>query len=177
MIVNNLYKEEELVSLITQKDKQAFSYLYDKYAPPLYTVVLQIVREEELANEVLQKVFADIMNDIEVYDAAKESFFTWQFKIARNLAIDLVKSRNNSQIKTPDAIIPNMLHKVNNLELHNYGLKKIIMKLKDENKILIDLCYYRGFTHDEIAKALDIPNDTVGLKLRMAFLELKTFLL
>lgn len=177
MDLNIIYKEEELVGLLKERNIQVFGDLYDKYAPALYTVILQIVRDEEIANNLLQKVFADILNKIENYDAAKERLFIWMFKIARTLAIEMIKSQNNQQILKHTSITDKMLHKLANLEIDNYGLKKVIKKMKDEHKILVDLCYYRGFTHDEIAKTLNIPVDTVQPGLRMALLELRTLLL
>ncbi len=177
MDLNITYKEEELIGLLKEKNLQAVSDLYDKYAPALYTVVLQIVRDEEIANNVLEKVFADILNKIDNYDAAKERLFIWMFKIARNLSIEMIKSQNKQQLLKHTSITDKMLHKMAIVEMDNYGLKKVIKNMKDEHKILVDLCYYRGFTHDEIAKTLNIPIDTVQPELRMALLELRTLLL
>ncbi len=175
--LNIPYKEDELIALLRQKSLETFSGLYDKYAPALYTVVLQIVREEEIANTVLQKVFLDIFYNINNYDPVKEKLFTWMFKMARNAAIDLIKLKNSEPSLHQSAATTKLLHEAANLEMDNYGLKKVIKKLKEEHKVLVDLCYYKGFTHDEIALALNIPVETVQPKLRMALLELKTLLL
>ncbi len=176
MDFNVTYKEGEFIALLKQKSLQAFNSLYDKYAPALYTVVLQIIRDEEIANNVIQKVFLDIMYKIDSYDPDKERFFIWMFKIARNAAIDVTKSKNNQQTLKQQPTTEKLPHGVANLEMDNYGLKKVIMKLNEEQKILVDLCYYRGFTHDEIAKELNIPIENVKSGLRVAVLELRTLL-
>ncbi len=176
MDLNTPYKEDGLIALLKNKDLEAFSHLYDKYAPALYTVVLQIVREEEIANELLQKVFLDILYNINNYNPARETLFIWMFKMARNAAIDLIKLKN-SPAPGQSAATAKLLHEAANLEMDNFGLKKVIKKLKEEHKVLVDLCYYKGFTYDEIAVALNIPVETVQPKLRMALLELKTLLL
>lgn len=173
----NVRYNNELINLLKEKDLNAFSDLYDKYAPALYTVILQIIREEEIANNVLQNVFTQILYKIETYDAAKECLFIWMFKIARNLAIDMVRSRTNQQTLQQTPLTKEMLLKVANVEIDNYGLKKVIMKLKDEHRMLVELCYYQGLSYDEIAKALNIPVDSVQPGLKTALLELRTLLL
>ncbi len=173
---NSSYEESELIALLKQKNLEALSSLYDKYAPALYTVVLQIARDKEIANEALQQVFLRIINNIDNYDVTKERLFIWMFKIARNTAIDIIKSKNlQNAVQTP--LMPKISHEVANLEVDNYGLKKMTLKLNEEHKILVDLRYYKGFTHDEIARALNISVDMVQPKLRMALVELRTLLL
>jgi RNA polymerase sigma-70 factor (ECF subfamily) len=81
------------------KDEQSFSYLYDNYSGALYSIVLQILPDKELANDVLQEVFVNIWRKIDTYDNTKGRLFTWMLNVARNLAIDMVRSKayQNSQ--------------------------------------------------------------------------------
>ena len=60
--------------------------------------------------------------------------------------------------------------------MDDYGLKKVLYKLKDEQRMLIDLSYYQGFTHEQIAKALNIPLGTVKTRIRSALIQLRTLL-
>lgn len=175
MDLNITYENAELIRHLKQKSAAAVNTLFDKYAPALYTVVLQIVRDEKIANTVLENVFRDIMDKIEDYDPRREILLIWMFKMARNSAIDVIRSQNdsNSLVQQADKIS----EKIANLEIDNYGLKKLITKLKDEQRILLDLCYYKGYTYDEIAEALNIPVETVNDKLRMAVLELRAALI
>ncbi len=175
MNLNTTYEPDELVARLKQGSTSAIDQLYDKYAPALYTVIRQIVRDEELANCVLQNAFKNAMDNISAYDSQRERLLIWLFKIARNAAIAVVRSANevDSLVKQAEQ----KAEKIGGLEIDNYGLKKIIIKLKDDQRILLDLCYYKGYTYDEIAKTLDIPVEMVSKKLKMAVLELKAVLI
>ena len=173
------YSEQALVALLRQRDNKAYSYLYDNYAGALNGVILPIVNNEDTANDILQEVFVNVWRKIEFYDATKGRLFTWLLNIARNAAIDKVRSKSfrNSQSTTsiPEntemPVIPFSQPNVDHI-----GLKKLLSKLKDEYRILIDLSYFQGFTHDEIAKTLNIPLGTVKTRIRTALIQLKTML-
>jgi RNA polymerase sigma factor (sigma-70 family) len=171
------YEEGELVVLLKQKDDQAFSYLYDNYASALYGIIKQIVTDAEIGNDVLQEVFVSIWRKIDSYDSTKGRLFTWMLNIARNAAIDKTRSKNFQQVLKQQPINDNELsHPVIRPGFDDYGLKKVILKLKDEQRLLIDLSYYQGFTHEQIAKALNIPLGTVKTRLRTALTQLRTML-
>jgi RNA polymerase sigma-70 factor (ECF subfamily) len=175
LLQEETYEEFDLIDSVKQKSPAAINTLYDKYAPALYTVVLQIVRDENIANSVLQTAFIGIIDKIETYDPRDQRLCIWMFKIARSAAIDVIRSGGK-----PDALVHHTDkkdEKVADLKLDNYGLKKLITKLQDEQKILLDLCYYKGYSKEEIAEALSIPAETVDKKLRMAVSELRTALL
>ncbi|MDB5251509.1 MAG: polymerase sigma-70 factor [Flaviaesturariibacter sp.] len=171
------YEEGELVALLKQKNEQAFGYLYDNYAGALCGVVRQIVPDVEICHDVVQEVFVSIWRKIDTYDAQKGRLFTWMLNIARNASIDKVRSRNYQQALKQQPIDDNeMAHPVVRQGIDDYGLKKVLMKLKDEHRMLVDLSYYQGYTHDQIAKALNIPLGTVKTRLRAALIQLRTML-
>lgn len=160
-----------------QKDEQAFSYLYDKYAGALYGLVRQIVPDTELGNDVLQETFINIWRRIDTYDHTKGRLFTWMLNIARNASIDKIRSRNYQQGLLSSPIDDNEIaHPVIRQGIDDYGLKKLLFKLKGEQRMLIELSYYQGFTHEQIAKALNIPLGTVKTRLRAALTQLRTML-
>jgi len=170
------YGELELVKLLQQQNEKAFAYLYDHYAAALYGIINSIVTNREIANDVLQVVFVNIWKKIESYDSQKGRLFTWMLNIARNAAIDEIRSKgfrasqkNQPLTENVDANIEIALP-----EGTDVGLKKILMKLKDEWRVLIDLSYFQGCTHEEIAKALNIPLGTVKTRIRSALIYLKT---
>ena len=171
------YGEQELIASLRHKDEQAFSYLYDHYSGALYGVICQIVENTELGNDVLQEAFINIWRHIESYDETKGRLFTWMLNIARNAAIDKIRSKGNKQTQRQVAIPNNdSLPLSVSPRLDDFGLKKIILKLKDEQRQLIDLSYFQGFTHEQIAKALDIPLGTVKTRIRSALTQLRSLL-
>ncbi|MFL5771584.1 MAG: RNA polymerase sigma factor [Flavisolibacter sp.] len=170
------YDENELVASLRKRDNQAFEYLYDHYSGALHTVIRQIVGEMELSNDVLQETFLNIWNRIENYDETKGRLFTWMLNIARNAAIDKTRSKGfrQSQLQIPldgDFIQPSIRSGIDDI-----GLKKIILKLKDEQRLLIDLSFFQGYTHEQIATALHIPLGTVKTRIRSALTQLRALL-
>ena len=171
------YEEYELVAALRQKENQAFSYLYDHYSGALYGIINQIVADTELSNDVLQETYVNIWRRIDTYDASRGRLFTWMLNIARNAAIDKTRSKgfqqSQRQISLDDG---EMIPAIVRPGVDDLGLKKMILKLKDEQRLLIDLSYFQGFTHEQIAKALDIPLGTVKTRIRSALTQLRALL-
>jgi RNA polymerase sigma-70 factor (ECF subfamily) len=169
------YTEESLVTLLKQKDKSAFSYLYDNYSGALYGIVLKILnRDEETAQDILQEAFVKIWKNLERFDAGKGTLFTWMLNITRNTAIDKLRSIKNISIQSID----NNVHIVDRHHQHEMGedkigLKDVVNKLKPEHKTMIDLAYYGGYTQEEISEKLKMPLGTVKTRARAALIELR----
>jgi RNA polymerase sigma-70 factor (ECF subfamily) len=171
------YEEQELVNSLRNKENQAFGYLYNHYSGALYGVIKQIVGEVELSNDVLQETFVNIWRKIDSYDENKGRLFTWMLNIARNAAIDKTRSKAFQQSQRQQSLSDvGTLQSSVRPETDDYGLKKVLMTLKDEQRQLIDLSYYQGFTHEQIAKALDIPLGTVKTRIRSALIQLRALL-
>lgn len=175
-----IYSEQELVSLLQQRSDTAFSYLYNNYSGALNSIINQIVPESETANDVLQEVFVSIWRKIETYDPAKGRLFTWMLNIARNASIDKIRSRSyRNNLK--NQILAENVNDSLNLQVikpvyDNIGLRKIVSQLKEEQRILIELSYFQGYTHEEIAKVMNIPLGTVKTRIRSALIQLRTML-
>ena len=180
MGTSTTYNEHELVSLLKSRDSKAFSYLYDNYSGSLYTIISQIVDDLELSNDVLQEVFINIWRKIESYDPTKGRLFTWMLNIARNASIDTLRSKSyqNSQKNTaiPDHADWNIPSQSPHTNIDNIGFKKVLEKLKKEHRILIELSYFKGYTHEEIAEIEEIPLGTVKTRIRNALLQLREHL-
>lgn len=169
------YTEPELVSLLKQRQQNAFSYLYDNYAGSLYNVILAIVPDREMASDVLQEVFVKIWRQCESYDSTKGRLFTWMMNVARNASIDMLRSKgyqNSLQNhELTETVYQHAGSTVTNVD--RIGLRKVVHSLKDDYKVLVELSYFEGFTQDEISKMLNIPLGTVKTRLRNALLQLR----
>ncbi len=179
--VQGSYTEEELILALKQRNEQVFSYLYDHYSGALYTIILQILQDSELSNDVLQEVFMNIWRKFDSYDSTKGRLFTWMLNISRNAAIDTLRSRSyqNSQKNQalPENVHTEMTASVVQLNVDSIGLKKTLEKLKPEQRILIEYAYYKGHTHEEIAKMAGIPLGTVKTRIRAALIDLREYFL
>lgn len=157
--------EDDLVSLLRNKDLQGFSILYDNYSAAVYGIVLKIVSSEEVANDVLKNTFLKIYNEVQDYDTSKGSLFTWLLRVGRGLALE--------QLRTQD-IIENT-DKVQ-LDINTEGVKKLIDNLLPEQQNLIELLYFQGLTLAEVAAKYDISVSTLQALVRVAVLELRRFM-
>jgi RNA polymerase sigma factor (sigma-70 family) len=173
------YSEQELVGLLKEQNNDAFNYLYDHYSGALFTIINQIVSDKDTASDVLQEVFVNIWRKIGTYDETKGRLFTWMLNIARNAAIDKVRSKGyrDNQRTQPIAEGENAgMAMSSNPAVNDVGLKKVLTTLNEEYRKLIDLSYFQGFTHEEIAKMLGIPLGTVKTRIRTAISQLRTMI-
>lgn len=171
------YNETELVLLLQARDQQAFSYLYDNYAAALNGVICKMVEDRQIAEDILQEAFLKIWNNIQRYDAVKGRLFTWMLNIVRNLTIDTLRSKGyNKQTK-----ISGDENTVSNYTADSRGserfdvmdLRKQLLNLRPEQRRLIDLAYFQGYTQEEISKEMNIPLGTVKTRIRATMLELR----
>lgn len=161
--------------MLKQRDQGAFSYLYDHYSGSLYSIILNIVPDRDLASDVLQEVFVKIWKQIESYDTTKGRLFTWMLNVARNASIDAVRSKGYQKNQQNRELTENVYDAGGSTEINTdrIGLKKIVNNLKDDYKIIINLSYFEGYTQDEISKMLGIPLGTVKTRMRSALIQLK----
>lgn len=178
METNITYTEAELVELLKQRDNRGFNYLYEHYSGALYGIIMPIVTDAEVANDVLQEVFVNIWRKIESYDSSKGRLFTWMLNIARNASIDMLRSKNfqNSRKNQPLSDTVNWSTNTQVQNVDNIGLRKMLEKLKDEQRTLVELAYFRGYTHEEIAAMEGIPLGTVKTRIRAALIQLRNYL-
>ncbi len=156
-------------------DQAAFSYLYDHYSKALFTVIYAVVPQTEVAEDVLQEVFVKIWQNVRSYDSSKGRLYTWMLNIARNSAIDRTRSKDfNKQAKTT-VLTENVYGDKDAVHssINDIGLKKTLERLPEENRRLLELSYFQGYTQDEISKMLDIPLGTIKTRIRSTLLQLR----
>ena len=165
--------------MLQQRSEKAFNYLYDNYSGALYGIIHSIIANTETANDILQDVFLNIWKKIESYDPSKGRLFTWMLNVARNAAIDKLRSKDfKDGLKNQplSEIVDISVGTAINPNISDVGLRKVISRLKEEQRVLIDLSYFQGFTHEEIAKAMNIPLGTVKTRIRSALIQLRTLI-
>ena len=168
--------ETEVIALLTQRDKRAVSVAYQNYADALFGIIIRVVKSNEIAEEVLQDTFLKIWNNASKFDESKGRLFTWFANIARNSAIDMVRSAKYQQIKKTDSLensVNNNIALNTNLEIKDAGLEKVINSLDEKYRQIIDKLYFEGYSHSELAKEMGIPLGTVKSRLRLAIKELR----
>lgn len=171
------YHQDELIVLIRERNQKAFAYLYDNYSKALFGVINNIINDQEESEDVLQNTFLKIWNNFDSYDASKGRLYTWMLNIGRNMAIDSTRSKHE-KIKSKIQETTDFVYHKNNLFVEDntheaIGLKEMVFGLKEDQREIIDLAYYQGYTQNEISKKLNIPLGTVKTKVRQALLTLR----
>jgi RNA polymerase sigma factor (sigma-70 family) len=169
--------EEELVHALRHHEKVAVEALYDMYSSSLYGVISRIIIDTAVAEDVLQETFVKIWHSFASYSTEKGRLFTWMVNIARNLAIDKLRSKDfknqnkNQELEINVTFIDEQRNTVYKPEL--LGVKELVQTLKPEQKLILELVYFKGYTHVEAAEELGIPLGTIKTRLRMAIQELR----
>ncbi len=171
------YEEDVLYTELKGKSRKAFEYLYDNYSPALYGVIFNVLRDEEASNDALQEVFVKIWNNFDSYDPLKSRLYTWMLNIARNHSIDRLRSKSTADRKDlkKDKDFVQRHGQQQEQFIEGIGLKKLIDHLEEEQKIVIDLLYFQGFTQAEAAEELNIPLGTVKSRVRIAIHKLRKY--
>lgn len=172
---------KELVQRLQAKEIKALEILYDYYRGALFGIILRMVKSNVIAEEVLQDTFVKIWQNIDKYDARKGRLFTWMMKIARNLAIDELRSKDS---KTRAKHIGELdfdwqqLDKIfnHNLPIDFIGLDYLLKSLSSKQQKVMELIYMQGYTHQEVAVECDLPLGTVKTLIRTGLIKLRKIL-
>lgn len=174
------YNEDELVILLQSQDQSAFSYLYDNYASALNGVIFRMVEDTQLREDILQEAFLKIWNNFKQYDNSKGRLFTWMVNLTRNLTIDTLRSKGykkQQKISHDENSVVTYHDRNSGVEkFDSIGLRKQISTLKPDQRAIIDLAYFSGYTQEEISKEMGIPLGTVKTRMRTAIIELRKIL-
>jgi RNA polymerase sigma-70 factor (ECF subfamily) len=168
-----------LIAALRNREKIAAEALYDMYSASLYGVISRIVIDTATAEDVLQDTFVKIWNSFASYSSDKGRLFTWMVNIARNLAIDKIRSKDfknqnkNQELEINVTFIDEQRNTAYKPEL--MGIKDLVETLKPEQKSILDLVYFKGYTHVEAADELGVPLGTIKTRLRMAIVQLRKF--
>lgn len=164
--LKNGKSNKELILLLQKDDRVAFYNIYERYSKRLYGFVLQMIKQEADAEEIVQEVFIKIWesrNKIDIYS----SFESFLFTIAYNTTISLLRKRIQEKkylehLKTIQQVFnaPDLTDEIQFNEL-NEKLHSLISKLTPRQKEIFLLSREEGLTHDEIAKKLEISVNTV----------------
>lgn len=172
--------EVELVKGLKTGNKNSIEQLYRMYAGALHGIICRIVKFDEIAEDILQDTFVKIWKNIDQYDANKGRLFTWMSNLAKNAAIDQVRSKHYVIAdKTDDLhdlssdVLDQKSHANFNPDL--IGLRRLTLQLKPEHKLVVDLFYFEGLTHVEVSEKLNIPLGTVKTKIRQAIIHLRQY--
>jgi RNA polymerase sigma-70 factor (ECF subfamily) len=168
-------RDRDLVRAVARGSGDAVADLYDRYGGTVYGLALRVLGQPDLAEEVAQDVFAQVWRDASRYDASRSTVAGWIVMLTRTRAIDRVRARR----ARPDVSAPVEADKAGTLAASGRTpesstilaedvrhVRGALADLPDQIRSLIELAYYEGLTHMEIAERTGIPLGTVKTRLR-----------
>lgn len=168
--------EKEITDLLAQRSSRAVSLIYDNYGAAIYGVILRIVGDEALAKDVMQEAFMKIWKNADSYNKEKGRLFTWLINISRNAAIDKTRSKGYRKSASSNDITEEVFRlsdESSQIKTEHIGLRNLVDRLEPEQKKVIDMVYFGGYTHQETSDELQVPLGTVKSRIKIAIRELK----
>ena len=176
--------DDDLVSRIAARDQQALSLLYDRHRSLLFAISLKILRDRPEAEEVLGDVFLQAWRRAGGYDRSRASVQGWLINLCRSRAIDRLRARGRREagaealtreesVRTAGIVAAN-----DPVEQVAHGEKRRVIavaltELPEQNREAVELAYYGGLTHSEIALKLGQPLGTVKTRIRQGLISLR----
>jgi RNA polymerase sigma-70 factor (ECF subfamily) len=178
--------DEELMQRLSYRDLTAFRALYDRYGSLVYSTVLRVIRDSQIAEDMVQEIFLRIWRKPQSYLAQRGRFATWLTSVARNRAVDEIRSRNRrfryetASPEEQERDVPGSERDDPALTAELSDQRRLILNaladIPQEQRQIIELAYFGGFTQQEIAERLDQPLGTVKTRIRLGMQKLRVTL-
>lgn len=168
-----------LIARIAEKDESALSILYDRYAPLLCGLALKILNSVEEAEEVVLDVFSQVWKTASYYDVTRGRVDTWLFMLTRSRALDrLRKMQTLNKVKkaTQEVAVFHSPDKPTEYVLIRQRRDQVLQALRQlpqEQRQVLELVYYKGLTHKEIAELTGISLGTIKTRIRLGIEKLR----
>jgi len=178
--------DEELMQRLLYRDLRAFRALFDRYGNLVYSAALRVVRDAQIAEDMVQEIFLRIWRKPESYVAQRGRFVTWLTSVTRNRAVDEIRSRGRRfrhetaspeeqerELPAPDTNDPALTAE---LADQRRLILAALAQIPQEQRQIIELAYFGGFTQQEIAQRLSQPLGTVKTRIRLGMQKLRVAL-
>jgi RNA polymerase sigma-70 factor (ECF subfamily) len=172
---------DSLVKLVQSKSERGFHTLYNKYCGSLYSIIIKLVKRTDIADDLLQDTFVKIWKHIDSYDSSKGTLYTWMLNIARNQAIDYLRSSSyrNQLLQVEIDLFSHCTDNIgntisNSCPIEFTDFKNKALQLDSKYTEVIDLIYFYGWTHEQTAEIMKLPLGTIKTRSRKGLSLLKT---
>ena len=173
--------DESLMRLVADMDAAAFEVLYDRHSAAAYGLCRRIVTSPAMADDVCQEAFLSVWRSGGRYDPKAGSVRTWILSITHNRAIDQIRrARKHDDRQVHDDSLAERMPAQDSTEAAALGsvadadAGRALERLPEDQRKVIDLAYFSGYTHNEIADKLAVPLGTVKGRMRLGLEKLKT---
>jgi RNA polymerase sigma-70 factor (ECF subfamily) len=176
-----LLADEDLVSLVEANDARAFAVLYDRHSRAAYSLAYRMMGERQAAEDLVQDAFLKIWRVAGSYRAERGSVRTWLLSIVHNRGIDQLRSlasRRRTQEKieaSAPSSQPNEAFAQSWRNTQRDQVREALKTLPKEQLKILELAYFSGYTHVEIAELLRLPLGTVKGRMRLGLKKMRDY--
>ncbi|CAN5655150.1 sigma-70 family RNA polymerase sigma factor [soil metagenome] len=173
--------DEDLISLVESGDTEALAGLYDRHGRSAYSLAYRMMGDRQAAEDLVQDSFIKIWRSAKSYRAERGSVRTWILSITHNRGIDHIRStasRRRTQDRVEMTAETTQQSEAFSETWRNSQRRQVQQALKtlpDEQLKILELAYFSGYTHAEIAEMLDLPLGTVKGRMRLGMKKIKSF--
>jgi RNA polymerase sigma-70 factor, ECF subfamily len=166
--------DASLLALVQSGNDQAMASLFDRYSRVVYSVALRVLRDPASAEDVLQEVFMQIWRNPDSFIAAKGSLGGWLAIVSRNRSIDALR-RKRPSTNVEDVILASSFNLADEAERNSLmdRARNVIRELPRDQRKTLEMAFFDGLTHSEIAEMTGDPLGTVKTRIRSALLTLR----
>ena len=174
--------DAELIARIARGEEAAFAQLYDRFSVPLYSLVRQITNDDTEAQDALSEGFMQIWRRAATYDASRSSAFSWAIMLVRNKTIDRLRVRQRvakvrdrfSAERAPDEDIDAQSMLTPHLRERTRLVREMVNALPEDQRVPLEMSFFGGLTHEEIAESLETPLGTIKARIRRAMQRMRS---
>ena len=163
-----LTDEQLLARVADERDGAAFDELYRRYSRAVYSLVVRVVRDAALGEDVVQETFAAVWRAARSYRSERGSATAWLYTIARNAAVDAVRSRRATVVGDPPDMPDSGPGPEDQTvaELEAFRVHAAVDELPEREREVIELAYFHGLSQSQVAQRLELPLGTVKTRTR-----------
>jgi RNA polymerase sigma-70 factor, ECF subfamily len=163
-----------LVSAIRSGDQNAMAALYDRYSSVVYSVALRVLGDTGAAEDVQQDVFMQLWRNPGAFDASRGNLGAWLAVISRNRAIDALRKRRPETDfeEVVLAVVPDMAGDADRMRIAG-KVRELLAAMPSAQRSALEMAYYEGLTHTEIAAKTGEPLGTIKTRIRAGLTALR----
>lgn len=171
--------DSDLVHRVAQGDEDAFRRLYEKYLDAVYSMALKVTREPHMAEDVAQEVFVRLWQRAGQYRKKRGRLLSWLLSITRNHAIDRLRYHNRRPVAEEELDLGRQNTSARTIweAFEDEIIRLSLDELPDEQRQCLELAFFYGLSHTDIAEMLGVPLGTVKSRIRLGLQKLRAIYL
>ncbi|MEM1251713.1 MAG: sigma-70 family RNA polymerase sigma factor [Cyanobacteria bacterium P01_H01_bin.21] len=175
---SNDVSDIELIRSLRAGSQEALTLLYDRYGGLVYTVALRLLKQSAEAEDLTQEIFLNFWQQ-DKYDPSRAALSTYLGLITRSRALNRLAKRNTQQRSiqrlSQRSSLDRSITPLENASVveQQEAVREALSQLKDQHRQILEMNFYQGITHAEIARQLNMPLGTVKTRARKGLMELR----